>query len=88
MPAASPRGPQFTGIPFQLQLAFSPGLGMRFQIERQVIADEQVEVAVPVVVDKSTARAPQRPVLQQARIGGDIREGAVTIVAVEHILAE
>src|ERR1700757_2996924 len=55
--------------------------------EAHVVGDEQVEVAVAVVIHKAATRAPAGLVVPQPGRLGHIGEGAVTIVAEEAILA-
>ena len=57
-----------------------------FYIEVDVVADEEVEVAVLVVVEKGAAGVPAQSVLEEAGFFGDISERAVAIVAEERIL--
>jgi len=59
-----------------------------FEGEADVIGDEQVKMAIAIVIDKSATGAPARLVVEQAGVFGDIGEGAVTIVAEQDVLAE
>ena len=51
--------------------------------EIEVIGDEQIEVAVAIVVEERRARAPER--IAHARRGGDVGERAVAVVAEERV---
>ena len=86
-PGGRPRGPQITGTPFQLQFAIAPGLRHGFEIEFEIIGDEQIQPAVAIVIDERAARAPARPSMQQAGLLRHIGERAVAVVAVKDVLA-
>jgi hypothetical protein len=64
--AGRPRGPHITGMPFHWQTAGSPGWSLR-GIELDVIADEQIEMAVAVVIEEGAARAPADAVHRRGR---------------------
>ena len=55
------------GHPHPAAICVLPGLGGFLQIEIKIVGDEQIEVAVPVVVEKSTSRAPAVPAGCRAR---------------------
>ena len=65
------------------------GGGAVFKIEVDVVGDEQVEVAVAIVIDKSAAGVPAsfRAGLNQSRLFGYIGERAVAVIAIERVLA-
>ena len=52
----------------------------------EVIGDEEIEVAVPIVVEERGARAPER--VAHARRGGDVGKRAVAVVAIERVGTE
>ena len=83
----SPRGPQLTGTPFHRQLGPLPTSGASWQIETQIVRDEQIETPVPVVVDEGAARSP--PGLPGRQPGGarHVLERAVAAIMVQHVLA-
>ena len=56
-------------------------------IEVDVVADEEVEVAVFVVVEKCAAGVPAQAILEQASLLGYVGKSAVAVVAEERILA-
>ncbi len=56
-------------------------------VEVDVIGDEEIKVAVTVVVEKRTAGVPALPALDEAGLCGDIREGAIAVVLVKNRLA-
>ena len=57
-------------------------------VEVDVVGDEEIEVAVLVVVEKGAAGVPaQSWFCGQAGLRGDVGEGAVAVVAVEDVLA-
>src|SRR5229473_3114309 len=66
------------------------GFGDRcgLQIEIDVIGDEEIEVAVAIVVDESAAGVPALASARDARFFADIGEGVVAIVVVEDIFSE
>ena len=57
-------------------------------IEGHVVGDEQIEVAVAIVIEEAAARAPAVLDAGHARLLGDVRECAVAVVAVEHVSPE
>src|SRR4051794_14898096 len=63
------------------------GLGDAIHVELQIIGDEEIEVAVAVVVDPSAAGAPAGVITKQAGGFGDIAEGAIAVIFVELVLA-
>ena len=56
-------------------------------IEVDVVADEEIEVAVFVVVEKRAARVPAQAILQQASLLCHFGKSAVAVVAEERVLA-
>ena len=66
--------------------------GLRRRVPHAVVGDEQVEVAVLVVVEEGGGHRPQRPVvgvaLREAGAPGHVLERAVAAVAVEQVLAQ
>ncbi len=58
------------------------------QIHIDVVGDEQIEVAVAVVVDECAARVPARAFARHAGFLADIGESAVAVVVIENVLAE
>src|SRR5215467_10536836 len=59
------------------------------QIESNVVGDEQIKVAIAIVVDERTARTPaRRPFFPKTGLPGDIGKGTVAIIAVKAVLAE
>ena len=85
---ASPFGPQLTGSPFQVQFAPCPGLGRRRQIEREIVGDEQIEVAVAIDVEQRTAGAPAIAGGSEAGLRRDVLEASLAEVPVQHVAAE
>ena len=63
------------------------GSGRGLEVEVDVVGDEEVEVAVPVVVEKCAAGVPARVRLKKACLLGHVGEGAVAVVAEEGVLA-
>ena len=63
------------------------GKGGGLDVEVDVVGDEEVEVAVAVVVEERAAGVPSGLRLQEACFGGDIGEGAVAVIAIEDILS-
>ena len=63
------------------------GSGRGGQIEIDVVGDEQIELAVAVVVDKSAPGAPGFSVAGNFGFLADVGEGAVSVVVVEDVFA-
>ena len=63
------------------------GVGRGLDVEVDVVGDEEVEMAVAVVVEEGAAGVPTGGGLEEAGFGGDVGEGAVAVVAVEDVLA-
>src|ERR1039458_4711009 len=59
----------------------------RLEVELQVVGDEQVQVAIAVVIHEGAAGSPSYSRREQTRLFGDIGERAVSIIAVENVLA-
>src|SRR3954470_4912910 len=59
-----------------------------FQIELNVVGDEQIQVAVAIVIQKSAASAPLLACDGQSNLLGYVFEAAVTEVAVQDVMAE
>src|SRR5439155_16808310 len=64
------------------------GDGSSGEIHVNVIGDEEIELAVTIVVNESAARIPALAVSGDAGFFGDFAESAVAIVVVETIFAE
>src|SRR5437016_11061704 len=58
------------------------------EIDIDIVGDEQIELAVAIVVDKCTAGVPALAVTAHARFLGHIGERAIAIVVIKNILAE
>src|SRR5260370_26680200 len=56
-------------------------------IEIEVVRDNKIEPAIPVVVDPGAARAPARPVRAQSGFPGYVGKSGIPIVVVEDVLA-
>src|SRR5205814_5920547 len=73
-------------------LPIAVAVGARFgyvlEIELKVIGDEEIEMAVTVIVNERAARTPTRAFIQKSCFFADIRERTVAIVAIELVLAE
>src|SRR5207253_1784941 len=63
--------------------------GLRKLIESgiEVVCDEEIEMAVAIVVEPRTSRAITGGIAMEARLFGHIRKGPVAIVSVEYVLA-
>jgi len=57
------------------------------EVDIDVVGDEQVQQPVAVVVEKSAAGSEARGVVEEAGLGRDVGEGAVSVVAVELVLS-
>ena len=62
--------------------------GRGLEIEIDVVGDEQIELAIAIVVDESAAGAPASSRARDSGLFTHIGEGAVPIVVVQNILAE
>ena len=58
-----------------------------FRIQLDVVADEKIEVAVPVVIEKRAARAPAALLLAKPGFLRDIGKRAVSVVVEENVVA-
>ena len=85
---ASPFGPQLTGSPFHVQLTPCPGSGAVAEIEREIVGDEQIEVAVAIDVEQRTAGAPPIAAGIEAGLGRDVLEASLAEIAIQHVAAE
>ncbi len=47
-----------TGVPFQMHIMPSSGLGRCLHIEEYVVRDHEVEFSVAVIIDESATRSP------------------------------
>ena len=63
-------------------------LGRRRQIEREIVGDEQIEVAVAIDVEQRTAGAPPIAGGIEARLRRDVLEASLAEVPVQHVAAE
>ena len=59
----------------------------RLRVKLDVVADEQIEMAVPVVIEKGTAGAPAILLLVKACLPSDIGKRAVSVVVEENVVA-
>ena len=75
------------GDTFPIAIDVAAGLRNGFEVELEITGDEEVEVAVAIVIGEGAAGIPARNFLKQTSRLGDIGEGAVSIIAVEHVLA-
>ena len=81
----SPRGPHATTHSLPFAVLAAAGLGRLVQIEVDIVGDEDIEVAVAIVIDEGAARTPARAGDRQAGLGGDVGEFAVAAIAVEAV---
>ena len=65
----------------------SLGGGNLVRIQLEVIADKEIEVTVPVIIEKSTACAPTNLCLVEAGLVRDIGERAISIVVKENVVS-
>ena len=59
----------------------------RRRIEIHIVGDEQIEMAVAVVIQKAAARAPARSGSSDSGLFRDVGKRAVTVVVIEHVPA-
>ena len=52
-----------------------------------VVADEEIEMAVAVVIEESRPGVPVVLKLEQPGFAGDVGEGAISVIAVQHVFA-
>src|SRR5712692_5767941 len=62
--------------------------GCVFKREANVVGDEQIKMAIAVVVQKTAPGAPSRLIVPEAGRFGYIAKGSITVVAVKMILSE
>ncbi len=72
---------------FPLTAAGSPDGGSLRGIKLDVIADEQIEVAVAIIVEKSAARAPADAFIVEAGFASDIGKRAVAVVVKKNVVS-
>ena len=60
--------------------------GNLFGIELDVIAYKKIEVTVPVVIEKGTARAPTNLLLPETGFARNIRKSSISIVVEEDVM--
>ena len=75
------------GTPFHWQKFVSSGGGIVVGIELDVVADEEIEVTVAVVVEERAASSPAALFLVEAGFVGDVSEGAVAVVVEENVVS-
>ncbi len=63
------------------------GLDRLIEIEDQVVRDEQIQMAVAVVIDPGAAGSKMSAGAKQARFFGDVGEGSVAVIVKKNILA-
>ena len=56
-------------------------------IQLQVVANEKIEVTVPVIIEKGTPRAPANLCLVEAGFMGDVGKRAVSVVAKKNVVS-
>ncbi len=59
----------------------------RLCIEDKIVRHEQVELAIPIVIEKSATGAKARLRIHQSRCLGDVGEGAIAVVVIQRVLA-
>ncbi len=62
------------------------GIGSLCRIKFDVVADEEVEITVAVVIEKSAAGAPANFIVVKACLFRDVGEGAVAVVAKQDVV--
>ena len=62
--------------------------GRGCQVHVDVVRDKQIEAAVAVIVHKRAARVPALAVGGDTGLRADVGEGAISVVVIEHVLAE
>src|SRR5437660_6640134 len=86
--SGQPARSAFHGNTFPVAIDVLPRHGSVFEREANVVGDEQIKMAVAVVVQKTTPGAPTRLIVPEAGGLGYISKRSVTIVAVKVILSE
>ena len=81
-----PRGPHITGMPFHWQSGIVVGRRFR-RIELDVVADEEIEMAVAVVVEKGAAGAPAELLVVKAGLASDVGKGSVSVVVEQDVVS-
>src|SRR5215472_5796905 len=85
--AGQPARATHYGQPLPLAVARLAGSGYFLEVDLNVMAHKQIEVAVAIVVNPRAARAPAYAILVQAGFLSHIRERAVAIVVKQHAVA-
>ena len=57
------------------------------RVEIHIVGDEQIEVAVAVVIQKAASRSPALAAAGYARLLGNITKRAISVIAVQNVLA-
>ena len=87
MPPAKPERPARDGDVVVAAVGRLARPRRRRRVEIHVAGDEQIQMTVTVVVQETAAGAPARPRSRDAGSFRDVRERAVAVVAVEHVVA-
>src|SRR5581483_3964165 len=74
------------GNPFEVARRILPRRGDLLEVEDKVIGYEQIKSPVAVVIHPRATRAPARALVPQSRRLRHIRERAVAVVPIEHVL--
>src|SRR5437588_9249394 len=87
-PHRQPTRSTFDGNSFPIAVAIVPRYGRVFQRKPHVVGNEQVQMTVAVVIQKTASCSPSRPVVSPPSGLSDIRERSIAVVAVENVLSE
>ena len=85
-PFGRPRGPHMTGRPFHLQFSLPPGAAF-WQDRNHVAGDDEIELAIQIVVDERASCVPACLRRRESGGFGDVTERAIAFVVVENAVA-
>jgi hypothetical protein len=71
---------------FPVAIHILPGHRRVFERETHIVRYEQVEIAIPVVVQEAAACAPSWLVVPKSRTFRDVRKGSIPVVAIKMVL--
>ena len=82
-----PPGPQYTGTPLRVACRIFAADAEFCRVENQVVGDEEIQLAVAIVIDPGAAGSVMRAGMQQARFLGHVGERSVAVVVKQNVLA-
>src|SRR5580704_10546558 len=77
----------FDGDAFPIAIDVVAGFGHALEIEIDIVGNEEIKMAVAVVIDEGCAGTPARFLAYQSRGLRHVGESAVAVVAIEFVLS-